>query len=137
MKHLMLVLFIVAIVAVPAMAQNVTFAWDPHAEAAQVTGFKLYQAKTAGGPYTLSTTFNGGSTVTGTIAKPGLGRYYFVLTAFTPEVESDYSNEVSLVVKPAKPNLKSVVLSALVKVKDTLWAAFTGKKKDNLRIVEE
>lgn len=137
MKHLMLVLFIVAIVAVPAMAQNVTFAWDPHNEAAQLTGFHLYQSKTAGGPYTLSTTFNGGASVTGSIAKPGLGRYYFVLTAFNAEVESDYSNEVSLVVKPAKPNLKSVVLSALVKVKDTWWAAFTGKKKDNLRIVEE
>lgn len=136
MKHILLVLFIVVIVSIPAVAQNVTFAWEPHSEAAQLTGFHLYQSKTAGGPYTAAATFAGGATVTGSIAKPGLGRYYFVLTAYTPEVESDYSNEVSLVVKPKKPSLKSAVLSAMAKVGNTLWAALTGKSKDNLRIVE-
>lgn len=137
MKHLLCLAVCLALLAVPAVAQNVNFAWDAHPEAAQLTGFKLYQAKTAGGPYTSSATFTGGAAVTGSIAKPGLGRYYFVLTAFNAEVESDYSNEVSLVVKPQKPNLKSAVLSAMAKAANSLWAAIAGKKKVNLRIVED
>jgi hypothetical protein len=118
------------------MAQTVTFAWDAHEQAAELTGFKLYQAKSAGGPYTNVGTFTPGALMTGTITRPGLGRYYYVLTAFTPEVESDNSNEVTLVVKPKPPRLVSAIQTALLSpVKGAQWllAKITGKDK-NLKI---
>jgi hypothetical protein len=142
-------LFVIALMlfALPCLAQStVTFAWDSHPEAATITGFRLYQAKTSmaysGAPVA---TFTPGSLTTGTIQKPAsFGRYYYVLTAFfndtsvTPNVitESDYSNEVSLVVKPQKPNLKSAVLSAMTasgRGMVKMAGMFKGKK--GLRIV--
>jgi hypothetical protein len=139
MKRYGFILAMLILMAIPAMAQTVTFAWDPHPEAAQLTGFKLFQSKTSW-TYgaTPVATFTGGALTTGTIPKPGLGRYFYVLTAFTPDVESDFSNEVSLVVKPQKPNLKSAVQSAaLLPVKGAVKFAGLFKGKKNLRIIEE
>jgi hypothetical protein len=130
-----------AVLCVPAFAQNtLTFAWDPHPQAIYLTGFNLYQTKTsgtyAGAPIA---TFTGGSTTTGTIQKPSSpGKWYWVLTAFMPDAESDYSNQVDTVIKPEKPNLRSVTLTALkapVEGIIKLAGLFHGKK--NLRIVKQ
>ncbi len=98
----------------PAFSQNVQFAWDAHPEAAQIVGFHLWQSKTSGSGYAQVATFTPGTLTTGVIPKPGLGRYYYVLTAYVTDAESDYSNEVSLVLKPQKPTLKSAIQTALL-----------------------
>jgi len=98
------------VLSVPCMAQTINFAWDPHTQAADLAGFKLYQGKTAGTyDQGLVATFTGGSLTTGSIPVPKPGRYYWVLTAFTPDsIESDFSNEVTMVVKPKPPKINSV-----------------------------
>jgi hypothetical protein len=130
MKRIILALFAVITLVAVSNAQTVTFAWDAHEQAAELTGFKLYQAKSAGGPYTNVGTFTPGALMTGTITRPGLGRYYYVLTAFTPEVESDNSNEVTLVVKPKAPRLINAIQTALtapVKAAKAFLALFSNK----------
>lgn len=114
----------------PAFAQTVTLAWDAHEEAAQITGFHLWQSKQAGGPYVQVATFTPGTLVTGSIPKPGLGRYCFVLTAYADVVESDNSNEVCTTLKPKPPRLVSAIQTALmapVKVVTYLAGLFTKK----------
>jgi hypothetical protein len=104
-----LIVTLLLVFSIPALAQGtVNFAWDVHPEAAQLTGFKLYQSKVSGS-YGLTpvATFSGGALVSGSIPKPGLGRYYYVLTAFNAEVESDVSNEVTLTIKPKAPKLNT------------------------------
>jgi hypothetical protein len=135
MKHLIWIL-ILLLLPCAAFAQTVTFAWDPHEEAAQLTGFHLWQSKTAGGPYSQIATFTPGSITTGNIPKPGLGKYYFVLTAYAPDVESDNSNEVNLVLKPKAPRLISVIQTALIHIAQDLWAAITGNRQ-NLKITQQ
>jgi len=98
------------------LAQNtLTFEWDPHSQAADLLGFKLYQSKQSGTySSTPIATFLGGSLTTGSITKPSSpGKWYWVLTAYMLDAESDYSNEVNKVIKPNPPNLKSVTLTAL------------------------
>lgn len=137
-----LLIIAILLLAVPAVAQQVTFAWDPHPEAAQITGFKLYQSKqsTSYGAIPAGT-FTGGNLTTGSIPKPGLGRFYFVLTAYVTEggtdIESGYSNEVSLVLKPKSPNLLSATLMAVITapVKAVKWLWASGEHK-SLRIVK-
>lgn len=130
MKHLTLLVLILC--AIPAYAQQtVTFAWDPHEEAAQITGFKLYQTKQAG-VYTQPAiaTFTDGSVTTGTIPQPLLGRYYYVLTAFKDDsgyiLESDHSNEVSLVLKPKPPKFISAIQTALIKPIGKIYTMVAG-----------
>lgn len=136
-KTLLLLAFL--FLAVPVMAQNVVFEWDPHPEAAQLQGFKLYQSKQSG-QYSAPpvATFNGGNLTTGSIAQPALGRWYFVLTAFTPEgLESGFSNEVTTVVKPKPPVLKTAVQTALlapVKGAKKLYDLALGNENTGLRI---
>lgn len=141
---------IMLLVALPLMAQTgtVTFAWDSHPESAAIDGFKLYQTKQSMN-YTTTpvATYTPGALTTGTIPKPtSFGRYYFVLTAFKTDtsvspsvlIESDYSNEVSLVVKPKAPVLKTAILTALmapVKCIEKMAGLFGGGKKQ-LKIVK-
>lgn len=141
-------LFVIALMlfALPCLAQStVTFAWDPHPETSQITGFKLYQTKTCG-TYsgTPIATFTPGTATTGSIAKPtSFGKYCHVLTAYADDslvvmgfIESDHSNEVSLIVKPQKPNLKSAVLSAMTAPgRGVVKMAGMFKGKKGLRIV--
>jgi hypothetical protein len=128
--------------SVPAVAQQVTFAWDAHPEAAQITGFKLYQAKSSGSyGATAAATFTGGDLTTGTIPQPALGRYYFVLTAFVDDpsgiLESPYSNEVTLVLKPKAPKLINAVQTAVMApFRAAKWLVAGGQEKKNLKIVK-
>lgn len=109
-KRIFLFCFLALLASTPAIAQTITFTWDPHDQAAVIEGFKLYQSKQSGN-YTSTpvATFTGGSLTTGTIAKPTQpGRYYWVLTSFMADpaggvLESTYSNEVTDVVKPKAP----------------------------------
>ena len=111
------------LIAFPAFSQTITFAWDPHPEAATITGFYLYQSKNAGTyGVTPVATFTPGTLTTGSIPKPtSFGRYYYVLTAYavdtsvTPNLtlESDHSNEVSVNVKPKSPKIVSAALAVL------------------------
>jgi len=102
--------YLMFLFSVPAYSQAINFVWDLHPEAAQLSGFNLYQSKAVGGPYTSAAMFTPGTATAGSIPKPGLGRYCFVLTATTPDaIESDYSNEVCTVLKPKAPVLRSVM----------------------------
>jgi hypothetical protein len=71
------------------------------------------------------------------MARPGVGRYYFVETVLDSEGnESDYRNEVPAHIKPKPPTLKSLAQRALAapfKALDMLANFFRGKKQ--LRIV--
>ena len=102
------------VLVAPAYAQSIQFQWEAHPEAAQLLGFKLYQTKTAG-TYTTTpvATFAGGTTTTGTLPKPGLGNYCWVLTAYVTDVESDRSNEACTVLKPQPPRLTRAVLALI------------------------
>jgi len=132
---------VLILMALPAMAQTINFAWDPHEEAAQITGFKLYQSKQSNS-YTITpvATFTGGSLVTGSIPQPALGRYYYVLTAFKDDagyiLESSYSNEVTLVLKPKPPKLNSAiqVIASTISKPFTYLAGLIRKDKRNLKI---
>lgn len=97
------------LVPVSAFAQTLQFQWDAHPTPTQIDGFKLYQATIAGQPGTLVATFTGGALVTGTIPRPPVGQWFYTLTAYKAAIESDRSNEVSYVVKPATPNLGPIV----------------------------
>jgi len=103
------------LLAFPLFAQApVVFGWDAHPEAAQLSGFRLYQG-TASGVYgaTPVATFTPGTAVTGSIAKPPIGRYFYVLTAVSlptsGSLESDRSNEVAYTVRPQAPTLQQIL----------------------------
>lgn len=132
-------LFIMLLISVPAVAQDIRFAWDAYPESAALCaasgGFHLYASKQSNN-YTAPAATFACDVTQGSIPKPGLGKYYFVLTAFTPEIESDHSNEVNTTIKPNPPKLNtveqiaSVIKGGVVKVA----GLFAGKK--NLRIIE-
>jgi len=142
MKTLLCTIFM-AITTCAMAQQNITLTWDPHPEAAQLLGFKLYQTKTPGAYTTTPVqTFTGGALTTGTTPKPGLGKWCWVLTAYVVDVESDNSNEVCTTLKPGKPNLKTAVLSALfTPIKEgpiRLAFAIAGKKRGlHIESIEE
>jgi hypothetical protein len=126
-------LFVIALllIAVPCMAQaNLSFSWDAHGQAAQITGFKLYQSITSG-TYgsTPVATFAGGTITTGSIPRPTLiGKYYYVLTAYASGMESAYSNEVNFTVGITPPTgLKNPILVAIGKV-ISFFAGLFGHK---------
>jgi hypothetical protein len=129
-------------VAIPAAAQTVNFAWDPHDQASQIAGFRLYMTKASGG-YTGTpvATFTPGTATAGSIPQPALGRYFFVLRAFIDDpagaVESDNSNEVTLVLKPKPPRLLSAIQTVLLApIRGAVKAAgiIAGSDKRGLRI---
>lgn len=106
-----------------AQTPTITFAWDVHPEAASVTGYKLYQGKVAGAENMVTpvATYVGGSLTTGTLPKPGLGNYCWVLTAYVTDTlvppntyESDKSNEVCLVIRPSAPRMKSATQALML-----------------------
>ncbi len=144
-KHFVCLLLTLVCLATPALAQAaINFAWDPHPEATNLTGFKLYQT-TISGNYSQPAvaTFTGGALTTGSIPNPTrFGRYYFILRAFfndtttTPVtvIESDNSNEVSSVLKPKPPRLASVVQSVVMApVKGAVYIARVFVPQKGLR----
>lgn len=142
MKKYMLSLALVLFFLPNLFAQTVVFTWDPHPESLQITGFKLYQTKNSGTyPDPAVATYIGGNLTTGTIPQPALGRYYFVLTAYKDDptagvLESGYSNEVSIVLKPKPPKLLGAVQTAFNAIKNSaIYVAevMEIKKRSNLK----
>jgi hypothetical protein len=76
----------------PALAADVTLAWDANTES-DLAGYKVYYG-TASGVYGTPITIGTQTTYTVTGLPPGT--YYFAVTAYnTSGLESGYSNEVS------------------------------------------
>ena len=105
-----LVLCIMLLLTPVLLAQDTTtLAWDYTPEdtaylQAEGGGFKIYGSKTSSGPYTLMATVADPTARQATFDTSTLrGRNYFVATAFIPQNESDWSNEVSWPFKPEKP----------------------------------
>lgn len=127
------------LLAAPCMAQSITFAWDLSADDASLGaggGYRVYMGKQSR-TYTgvICSAPPGVNTCTGTASQ--LGNLYFGATAFTSDkVESDYSNEVSQVVKPRPPTLKSAVQTALTApIRGITKLAGLLKKDKGLRII--
>lgn len=135
----LLIVALLLLFALPVAAQSIDFAWDPHPEASQLTGFKLYQTKTAG-TYDMAApvaTFLGGTLTTGNIAKPPIGKYCWILTAYKEQLpdilESGPSNEVCDKILPKSPGgLKKILTTALtapVKAVEKVAELVKGKKQ--------
>ena len=94
------------IMAAPALAQEVTLAWDANTET-DLAGYKIYYKVAQGGePYDGTGIIEGGSPIdVGNVTEFNLtgldlknNNYYFVATAYNEAgFESDYSNEVNTV----------------------------------------
>lgn len=92
-------LFVLTLMATVSRAAEVTLAWDPNSESS-VIGYTLYYG-TASGVYTDSRDVGDETQYT----LSGLTEdttYYFAVTAYTDEDESDYSNEISYQVPAAE-----------------------------------
>jgi hypothetical protein len=126
------------LLAAPAMAQQLTFAWDLSPDDSLLGaagGYRLYQSKTRGVYSTspVATVAPGVSTISITVS--ALGRHYWVATAFSEDgTESDYSNEVSTVIKPKPPKLNTVQQVASAVRDAVARVAGLFKEKKNLRI---
>ena len=100
------IFFTVALIllAVPVLAADstITFGWD-QSDVARVTGWRLYQSDTAGGPYTQAGSdiiYDGTSTEFTSdyvldVPANAETTYYFVVRAYNEYGESGNSNEVS------------------------------------------
>ena len=119
MKRLILTLLVCLLLAGTAFAANVTFRWDANTEP-DLAKYKLYQAETAGGPYTKAQVIGEGNLVAiimvDLAATPPVnpteytfegvtdGRHYWVLTAADlSNNESDFSNEVTTIIDSTPP----------------------------------
>jgi hypothetical protein len=103
MKKLIQALLFTLLLSYPLFAQalDLQFGWDPYADKAEITAFKLKIGTAPGGPYSVATiTIPNPDAVSYTITAfettYPLRKYYFVLTAFdaTDGMESPNSNEV-------------------------------------------
>ena len=104
MKKLFLILILLVPIALagPALADDITFAWNQEISP-DFAGWRLYKSNVAGGPYELATgiiydsnllgEYTSDFTIPAVVGDPV--DYFFVLTAFdTTNNESAYSNEV-------------------------------------------
>lgn len=87
------------------LAGTAKMAWDPNPET-DLAGYRIYWGPTPRG-YTNFATF-GKTTTNEVILNSGV--YYFAVTAYaTNGLESDYSNEITITVKPGAPmNLRQI-----------------------------
>jgi hypothetical protein len=137
-----LILMLLLLYEVPAMAQDLEFAWDLSPDDALLGasgGYHLYSSKQSGSYMGAPVLTVPPGTTTGSIPRPGLGRYHFVATAFDSEGnESAYSNEVTTVIKPKPPTLITVtqaVLAAPARAISRVASLFRGERQ--LRIVRQ
>ena len=86
----------------PAYATTINLAWDTHPDPI-VVGFKLYEAPSTGGPYTLVQTL--GKVTTTTVLNVST-QPCWVLTAISLTEESEYSNEACREVPNAPTGLE-------------------------------
>ena len=93
------------------MAGPATLTWDPNPES-DLGGYRLYWGP-APRSYTNVVSFPGkGNTNSVELVS---GTYYFAVTAYsTNGLESDYSNEVRMVIKPGAPKNLRVILEGVM-----------------------
>jgi len=114
------VFIFILICCMPALARDVSLAWDPVTDAS-LAGYKVYYgtaSRTYGTPLLAGTSPT--YTVSGSYLPPG-HTYYFAVTAYdTSGNESGYSNEVSLAISTCDINndgaANIIDLQALVNV---------------------
>jgi len=134
MKKLLLIFLTSLLLAGTTYAASVTFRWDANTEP-DLAKYKLYQAETAGGPYTKAQVVGEGNLVAivmvdlpnnihpteYTLEDVADGRHYWVLTAADlSNNESDFSNEVTTIIDstpPAPPSGLSIweIIVAFIK----------------------
>lgn len=124
-----------------ALAQTtVSLAWDPHPQAADLEGFKLYCGKANRAYGGVCATYLGGSLTTGTVVIEKPGNTCMALTAYIADgTESDFSNEVCQVIKPKAPTgLKSTLVQAAAKVVNATVGKIAGlfRGHKNLKITK-
>lgn len=98
---------VLSLFTLSAYAADVTLAWDLSASDSGIVGYRIYASKTSGNYSTIAISVPRGAT-TATLRDLPPGLWYFVATAYTNDVESDKSNEVSNVVKPSPIRIKIV-----------------------------
>ena len=146
MKRFILVLIAVFLMTSVAYGANVTFRWSANTEA-DLAKYKLYQAETAGGPYTKAQVVGEGNLVAiitvdlaaapqvhpteYTLAGVADGQHYWVLSAADlSNNESNFSNEVTTIIDstpPAPPGGLSIWEIIIAFVKHILnWFADIG-----------
>jgi hypothetical protein len=105
MKLLLILLFLFVMVwEASAGSSDVTLMWDPPEIATDVVGYKIHYG-TESRAYTNEKDV--GLILTGTIDSLPKSIYYFAATAYNAALyESEYSNEVSMVV--IEPNFKLI-----------------------------
>jgi hypothetical protein len=140
--------FMLLLFTIPAMAQNhLTFTWTLSSDDTILGsggGYHLYGSKTTGtySGSALGSVMPGVNTIT--ISKPGLDKWYFVVTAFSAGgTDSGYSNEVNTTIKPAAPTLNTVqqVAKAIKKVVSEFASIFKCNKSNGgsikgLKVIE-
>jgi hypothetical protein len=114
--QLMIATLLILACSAPAIAADVTLAWDPNSES-DLAGYKLYYG-IASGVYGTPITLGLQTTYTITNLPPGT--YFFALKAFnTLGLESGFSNEVSTTIPPLPTTSKCDINSdSLVNVLD-------------------
>lgn len=93
MKTFVLYSILLAVSGSPA---EVKLGWDyPEEDQSLITGYKIYWGSSSKN-YTNHVTIVGGTNLTGTVSGllPGT-TYYFAATAFSGDLESEFSNEVN------------------------------------------
>ena len=122
MRRLLLVLILV-LVAVPALAKNVTLSWDA-SPSADVAGYKVYIGGSEAPPFAVANSpIDVGNVLTYTVPDlQGDQDYYFAVTAYdAAENESTYSNIVvskalDEIAPGAPENLQQVTVKVIVTV---------------------
>jgi len=79
------------------IAHSVSLTWSA-STSSNVTGYKIYRASTAGGPYTLVSTVGNTTSNTDTTVSSGQTYYYVVSAVDSNNVESSYSNQATAAV---------------------------------------
>ncbi|MBN1569652.1 MAG: fibronectin type III domain-containing protein [Acidobacteria bacterium] len=118
-----LYVFIIFILAPFAAAGDVTLAWDPNTEP-ELLGYRLSYG-TASGSY--DTHVDVGNVTTHTVSGLLAGTYYFAVKAYSADMESAYSNEVSATVSGGgdtqPPSISSIASSGVTSSGATItWA---------------
>jgi hypothetical protein len=81
----------------PAVPDSVALSWNPSVSA--VVGYFVYRGTTAGGPYSkLNSSFDGSTSYTDGSVSSGQTYFYVVTSVDSSNIESGYSNQVSVTI---------------------------------------
>ena len=133
----LILISLLLLLATPAVASNltadqagnsVTLAWDANTEP-DLAGYRIYQSRTAGGPYTQIGQVGVMPAPEWTVTGLTNGTYFWVVTARNlAGMESGYSNEVSKTISlpPAPP--KNLIIRILQAIASAIVSLFGGHR---------